>query len=69
MSNPIGFVIVDRYTNKIDWDGELHPTVEAAIDSLTGPRQMWCKTPEEENEDKTYWATAYMLCRVVKEPQ
>jgi len=62
--NPLGFVIVDRYTRKLNWDGELHPTETAAIESLTGPRQMWCKSLAEESEDKTYFGKLYEICPV-----
>ncbi len=37
MSNEIiGYVIVSNIDSRMDWDDELHPSIEAAIDSLTG---------------------------------
>jgi len=58
---PIGYVVVDSQTNAIDWDGDMHPTREAAIDSLTGPHHMWCKSVEAEDDDHTYWGKAYTI--------
>lgn len=60
----VGFVIVDIKTRKLDWDGELHPTREAAIESLTGPHQMWCSTPEESSEERTYYGDVYEILPV-----
>jgi hypothetical protein len=34
-NNTAGWIIVDRKTRALDWDGELHPTKEAARLSLT----------------------------------
>lgn len=39
MTEPIGYIIVDKTTRKLDWDGELHPTTGAASDSLEGDRR------------------------------
>lgn len=64
---PIGYIIVDRETKEIDWDCELHQSIQQAIRSLTAPQQMYCKTEEEENEDKTHWAKHYMICPVGEE--
>ncbi|WP_457948274.1 hypothetical protein ACTAQI_20200 [Pseudarthrobacter sp. alpha12b] len=64
---PIGYVVVDRVTKEIDWDCELHTSIDQAIRSLTAPQQMYCKTFEEETEDKTYWAKHYMICPVGQE--
>lgn len=60
----IGYIVVDNVTKALDWDGELHPTEEDAIESLTGPHQMWCKSIEEETEERTFWGTSYMICPV-----
>lgn len=60
----IGYVIVDAETNAIDWDAELHPTRDAAIASLTGPRHMYCKSVDEETDEKTYWGRHYAICTV-----
>jgi hypothetical protein len=60
----IGYVVVDVVSKALDWDGEMHPSEEAAIESLTGPHQMWCKSAEEETEDRTFWGSAYMICAV-----
>ena len=62
-----GFIIIDRETKEIDWDGAMHPTPEQAIASLTGPRHMYCKTEAEENDEKTYWKRHYMICPVGEE--
>jgi hypothetical protein len=61
----IGYVVVDKETQKLDWDGEMHPLRVDAIESLTGPRQMWCKNLEDETEDRTYWGKAYIICPVL----
>lgn len=63
---PAGFVIVDIKTREIDWDCELHPTREAAFESLTGPCQSYCRTPEEETEERTYWGKHYEILAVMK---
>jgi hypothetical protein len=62
----IGYVVVDRETKLIDWDMEVHPLRVNAIESLTGPYQMWCKSLEEETDDRTYWGKAYMICKVTE---
>lgn len=59
-----GFVIVDIKTRQLDWDGELHPTREAAIESLTGKYQWHCRTPEEATEDRTYYGNYYEILPV-----
>lgn len=61
---PAGFVVVDIKTRKMDWDGELHLTREAALESLTGPRQMWCRTPEEATDERTYYGDVYEILTV-----
>jgi hypothetical protein len=60
----IGYVVVDVQTKKLDWDGDLHPSKDAAVASLTGAGQMWCKSVEEEDDERTYWGSAYMICPV-----
>ena len=32
---PMGWLVVDKVTRKLDWDGELHDTEQQARDSLT----------------------------------
>lgn len=39
LGNVIGWVVVDKTTRALDWDGELHPTEEAARSSLDGDRK------------------------------
>ena len=68
MKEPLGFVVVDKVSLALDWDGEMHSSREGAIESLTGPHQMWCKYINDETDDKTYWGRAYMICPVLKEP-
>lgn len=65
-NTPIGYIVIDTDTNEIDWDGKLHPTRDAAIESMTGPGMMWCNSADEETEDKTYWGRAYIICPVGK---
>lgn len=60
----LGFIVVDAETKQIDWDGDLHPSREAAIESMTGPRHMYCKSVDEENDDKTYWGRHYLIAPV-----
>jgi hypothetical protein len=64
----IGYVVVDKETKKLDWDGELHPLRVDAIESMTGPHQMWCKSLEDETEDRAYWGSAYDICAVLAPP-
>lgn len=61
MSEPIGWVVVDRDTKKLDWDGELHPTADSARDSLTGNAR-W------QDED---WQpfVLYDICPVYPDPR
>ena len=60
-----GYIIVDKKTNAIDWDGELHPSIESAIESMTGPHQSMCRTAEEEddaaNDGRTAWWRIYSI--------
>lgn len=60
-----GYIIVDKKTNAIDWDCTLHPSVESAIESMTGLHQAMCRTAEEEddaaNEVKTAWWRIYSI--------
>lgn len=60
----IGYVVVDIKTRSLDWDGELHPTEEAAIESLTG-HTWWCKSLEEETDERTFYGTVYEILPVV----
>lgn len=64
--DPVGFVIVDIKTRKLDWDGEMHPTREAAIDSLTAGRTWWCRAPEEATDERTYYGEVYEILAVTK---
>lgn len=61
----IGYVVVGRKSKQIDWDLEMHPLRVDAINSLTGPYQKWCRSVEEETEDRTYWGKVYMICPVL----
>ncbi|UKA69563.1 hypothetical protein [Arthrobacter sp. FW306-06-A] len=56
-SDPAGYVIADKKTGAIDWDGEVHPTVEAAIESMCGPFQSFSR--EKDDPDKDYWGDVY----------
>lgn len=60
----IGYVIVDKVTKKLDWDGELHSLRVDALESMTGPRQAFCKNLEDETDDRTYWGKVYDICPV-----
>ncbi len=60
----IGYVVVDKVTKKLDWDGELHPLRVDALESMTGPYQAYCKNMEDETEDRTYWGKVYDICPV-----
>ena len=61
----VGFVIVDIKTRKLDWDGEMHPTREVAIESLTG-HTWWCRTPEEATDERTYYGDVYEILPVTQ---
>ena len=67
-----GYIIVDKKTNAIDWDGELHTSIESAIDSMTGPHQSMCQTVEEEddaaNDGRTAWWRIYSIHTVTDGP-
>jgi hypothetical protein len=60
----IGYVVVDKETKKLDWDGEMHPLRVDALESMTGPYQAYCKNIEDETEDRTYWGKVYDICPV-----
>jgi len=70
--NTLGYIIVDKKTRAIDWDCELHPSIEAAIESMTGPRQSMCRTVEEEddvaNDGRTAWWLVYSIHPVTARP-
>jgi hypothetical protein len=63
----IGYVIVDRETHAIDWDGDLHATRESAIQSMTGPHHGFVRTADEEDEDHQVWWNAYWILPVMAE--
>ncbi|MGO4297114.1 hypothetical protein [Glutamicibacter sp. MCAF14] len=68
-----GYIIVDKKTNAIDWDGELHTSIESAIESMTGPHQSMCRTAEEEddaaNDGRTAWWRFYSIHAVTDGPE
>lgn len=72
-ADTLGYIIVDKKTRAIDWDGELHPSIEAAIESMTGPHQSMCRTAEEEddaaNDGRTAWWRVYSVHSVTARPE
>jgi hypothetical protein len=62
----VGFVVVDIKTRELDWDGVLHPTREAAVESLTGPHQMWCRTREEATDERSFFGEVYEILPVTR---
>jgi len=61
-SETVGYVIADKATGSIDWDGEVHPTFEAAIDSMCGQHQSYSR--EKDNLDKDHWSVTYDILAV-----
>lgn len=62
---PLGFIIVNKLTNQIDWDGEVHPTREKAIQSLCAG--MYVQTTQEEHTDpgiRRHWERDYKIREV-----
>jgi hypothetical protein len=57
---PIGWVIVDRETKKLDWDGELWPTESEARKSLT--------EDVFYNDDSWQPFEIYDICPVLADP-
>ena len=61
-SETVGYVIADKATGSMDWDGQVHPTVEAAINSMCGPRQSFSR--EKDDPDKDHWNVVYNILAV-----
>lgn len=59
------FVIVDRQTREVDWDGEVHATREAAIASLTGPGHYSDDPTDDQALGLGYWGEAYEIAEIV----
>lgn len=58
----LGYIILSKRTNRMDWDDEIYVTTEAAIDSLCGPYQDYTRDPADE----MYWGKDYHLCPVIE---
>lgn len=71
MSNIIGHVIIDKETRLIDWDGEVHATREAAIDSLCSSRYGipadFTRCEDEGSINRPYWGDQYIIGTVTAE--
>lgn len=57
----IGYVVVGKQSNSMDWDDQLYATEEACIDSLCGPYQDF----NRESGTKNYWGNEYKICPVL----
>lgn len=57
---PKGYIILDRDTGAFDWDCEVHPTIPAAIESMTGYGQMY-STEEFPPADLLPWWLHYAI--------
>jgi hypothetical protein len=62
---PTKYVIVDKITGKLDWDGDLHPSIESCIESLCGPQQPYAREEEENEAELTVWSEIYEIRRVL----
>lgn len=62
----IGYVIVSNIDSWLDWDDELHPSIEAAIDSLTGTYSPLCRSEEDRTKTKKPWWEEYEIHPVLK---
>ena len=62
----VGFVVVDIKTRKMDWDGELHPTREAAVRSLTDGHTWWVRTPGEAADGRTFYGDEYEILELTR---
>lgn len=60
----VGYVIVDNKTGAMDWDGEVHETVAAAIASLTKHGSF---TEEADDLETAHWSACYKICPVLSE--
>lgn len=59
----VGYVIVDKKTGAMDWDGEAHETVAAAVRSLTQHGSF----DDEYDQETTHWSECYKICPVLSE--
>lgn len=57
----IGYIVVGKTNDSLDWEDKLHPSEEACIDSLCGPYQDFTREPDSE----WYWGNEYKLCPVL----
>ncbi|YCK81371.1 hypothetical protein M1D89_20225 [Arthrobacter sp. D3-18] len=61
-SETVGYVIADKATGSMDWDGQVHPSVEAAINSMCGPYQSYSR--ETDDPERDHWSVTYNILPV-----
>lgn len=62
MKSAYGYIIVNGNTEELDWDGELHPTVESAIESLTAQCTGYARTEKgAADSDREVWWSNYNI--------
>ena len=62
---PTTYLIVDKITGKLDWDGELHSSIESALTSLCDDVQSYVRTEAEVTDEKGLWSDVYDIRRVL----
>jgi hypothetical protein len=61
----VRYVIVDKETEALDWDAELHESFDAAVASMCGPRHMFVRTEAEVDDEHELWSNVYEIRRVL----
>jgi hypothetical protein len=61
-----GYLIVDKVTGEVDWDGTIHPSRDKAIESLCGVGSSYVPTQGDATEDRRYWGEVYIICAVLE---
>lgn len=68
-AQPIGYILVDRYTNAIDWDGVIHDTEESAVrEAGSEVYKDWLRGGDIESRPDDCWPMAYQVMAVVPCP-
>ncbi|SDK80822.1 hypothetical protein [Arthrobacter sp. ok362] len=60
-SDIIGYLVVGKSNDSLDWDDKMYESEQACIDSLCGPYQDFTREPDSE----CYWGNEYKLCPVL----
>lgn len=63
---PVGWIIVNGNTDSLDWDTQLYPSREHAIQGLIGNFGGYCRDGED-TEDKRPWSDDYQILPVYRD--